>query len=732
MTNLNKFFKLFSLAALATLGVTVTSCDKDDASFDGSMLNVANQQTESISFQEGDLLSAPKGLNNLTGKTASEFTHVYADTQTLIITDSDGVNVWEGTYEPGNIAGLTGSGDSETPIVLPYGSYDANTTSSGDQTGAVLGFLPYTSATSFTVPPGGDINLAVTHSRGFAIVDVENTGDSRVQDARAGGADLIGPDAEGDYWGYILPEVNKEFAADYLLDGESTTISGTLTIEAGLAYTIRLALQDDAPDAADTYTVGEWEGTAPEAVISASGAPVVTIGTASSTVASVTETTTQAQISTVASYTQTRSVELVVNGVADVPAPEAPASSRVVPEVVTDAADLVTTREIANPAYVATGGVNPIDGSNGLGGGGDGTIPNGGGSNPVANGDDTVDFSSAVWGPDFVDQIADFTQSRTGVLVQVDALGPNTPELTESRNIIVTGDSSTDWFFRLGTNGEATGGHADQSAAEAAGEALAGSNNLQIYIFSRISTVYSADNGIAATHTVRGDLVGVRNYANPGYTAPVADLPDTLSPFSAWTNIAGSEVSAVNGQPVRGSLIRTEYLIGSTVYTSLADAQASVAAGTSADIITREVYSTTIAVSAATVQQERTRTVVQQGNALDATPPAGDLREVRTIETAAATSIAGDNENVDSTDSYTAPSATVADEWTEDGGVYTNPTHAGVSFTNVQLAQVIAFVAPNGVATADLTLADGTTQAVQTANGDDTLADLIAFIETLL
>ena len=69
--------------------------------------------------------------------------------------------------------------------------------------------------------------------------------------------------------------------------------------------------------------------------------------------------------------------------------------------------------------------------------------------------------------------------------------------------------------------------------------------------------------------------------------------------------------------------------------------------------------------------------------------------------------------------------------WVETDGVYTHADYDGVSFTNVNLNVVIAFVAPDGVAQADLTI-DGETTAVQTANGNGSLEDLIAIIGTLL
>ena len=713
MTNLKKFFK-FSLAAIAlTLGVSVTSCDKDDNT------DIVNPQLEldgGIVFSENSNISGSKDLSTSPyGKTASEFTHIFYDVQNMEIRDSDGALAWSGSYTPGDImATLVDSDGNSGPIILPNGNYTVSTSSAGASSADVSQKLDYTSSASLTVPPGGSITLDVTHSRGFAIVNVGDAeGGSRVTGASAGSDALFldpSSDSEGDYYGYINPQDNKEFSAAYDLDGVSTTVSGTLTIGAGFAYTLSLNLQPETPsvpgssiststlastEAAEGLNVNAAEGDEDqldliERIITSTQATLNGQSDGSSPTISRGDwyVTSDIDVSvTPSTVTSTEAAEGDQNNDGDT----LDSLSRVDTTTVTtttvgSGAGLEDSNTVTGVWTVTNSDASNINEPNpgdGFDNGGDDELPNGGGA---TNGDDTVDFSSAVWGPDFVDQIADFTQTRTGQLVQVDALGPNTPELTESRNIIVTGDSSTDWFFRLGNNGEVTGGHADQAAAEAAGEALAGSNNLQIYIFSRISTVYSADNGISFTHTVRGDLVGVRQYANPGYTAPVADVADILSPFSEWSNIAGSEVAAVNGQPVRGSLIRTEYLIGSTVYATEALAQAAVAAGSTVDIITREVFSSTIAVSAATVQQERTRTVIQQGHTLDAIPPAGDLREVRTIETASATSIAGPEQNSDSSASYTAaqaPSGTPGDLDGDGSVTYADAVMAGFSIVTV-------------------------------------------------
>ena len=251
MNYLNRFLT-FSLTALA-VALGVTSCEKDGLEGDYSSQVRVLQEQQSVNFAESISVGSPKGENNLTGKNASEFTHVYANSQILSISDASGL-VWQGTYSPGNIAGLTPA-QGYDELLLADGSYTASSVSEGDSQDAVLGFLPYTSSASFSIPSSSDVTLAVSHSRGFAIVNVEDALEgNRVTGARAGGSDLLGPDAEGDYFGYILPEDNKLFEADYDLDGTSTTISGNLTIAAGLAYTIDLSLEANTPAVAGSST----------------------------------------------------------------------------------------------------------------------------------------------------------------------------------------------------------------------------------------------------------------------------------------------------------------------------------------------------------------------------------------------------------------------------------------------------------------------------------------------
>ena len=167
-------------------------------------------------------------------------------------------------------------------------------------------------------------------------------------------------------------------------------------------------------DAADTIgEFGSWSGTAPAATVEygtfgswssapaatlVAGTPVITVETAGADVAEVTETTTTPQesvvaaytrtrsrsaVSVVASYTETRSRLITVNGAADNdytsltdngdgtftetqsrPVAESRTNiaddveSEDVAEVRTPAASIVTTREIANPAYVAPNGAD--------------------------------------------------------------------------------------------------------------------------------------------------------------------------------------------------------------------------------------------------------------------------------------------------------------------------------------------------------------------------------------
>ena len=196
----------------------------------------------------------------------------------------------------------------------------------------------------------------------------------------------------------------------------------------------------DAPSATTEYgPYGAWdEQFAPSAVIE-SGTPVVTVETAGSTVASVTETTTTPQFSVVAAYPrartrtatsvvaaydQTRTRTIIVNGDEDATPPAGELSQtrtiaevrtaladdpqgETVAEVRTPIADLVTTREIANPAYVAPssgGGENGLEfeempGEELSGGGSSGTPGD-------LDGDGSVTYADAVMAGFSVDTVA--------------------------------------------------------------------------------------------------------------------------------------------------------------------------------------------------------------------------------------------------------------------------------------------------------------------------------------
>ena len=265
------------------------------------------------------------------------------------------------------------------------------------------------------------------------------------------------------------------------------------------------------------------------------------------------------------------------------------------------------------------------------------------------------------------------------------------------------------------------------------------------------------------------------DFFQTGYRQP-SNPADTLSAWSEWIGTAPAatieygQFGAWDEQFAPAARIE----LGTPVIT-LGTAASNVASVTEKTTTSRvsivDAYPRARSRSAVSVvaayDQTRTRTIIVNG-AEDATPPVGELSETRTISetrTVLADDVQGETvpesrtalEDIVTTrmvanPAYVAPTGQGTGEdatdpgngggitigegttavWTADAGVYTNPNHPGVSFTNVQLGRVIAFVAPNGVATADLTLADGTVQSVQTADGDDTLADLIAFIATLL
>ena len=219
-------------------------------------------------------------------------------------------------------------------------------------------------------------------------------------------------------------------------------------------------------------------------------------------------------------------------------------------------------------------------------------------------------------------------------------------------------------------------------------------------------------------------------------TVVVADVTD-----AGWINngavVPGSSSFTNNGNAI------TEYQYNGGTWGTLAAARAAADADSSITVTTEVTFSVR---SRQPRFSQRTADVQPQAyrvtGAPDASAPAVGSRNRNqpVAGTAVVDGSASDDINTVSNDADATYSVVKApagpqlgpDVWTPNAGVYTNPHHAGVSFTDVVLNNVIAFVAPDGVATANLTLADGTVRAVQTANGDDTLADLIAFIETLL
>ena len=231
-----------------------------------------------------------------------------------------------------------------------------------------------------------------------------------------------------------------------------------------------------------------------------------------------------------------------------------------------------------------------------------------------------------------------------------------------------------------------------------------------------IESVITAASESIATNFSDGESVS--------YTAPViADPADEYVPNVGNAVVSGGVLSTVNN----GSAVIT-YHIGDVEYASLQAAKDAVAAGSTATIITRSTQATLDNTTAVLSTVITTYTIKVNGDD-DGLAPKPNT--VSTTETAAATSVAGTPVVSDSSESYTAPAAPAA-EWSADvNGVYTHPDYSGVSFTDVALNVVIPFVAPNGIAQASLTI-DGVTTSVGTADGKGTLADLIAYIETLL
>ena len=311
-------------------------------------------------------------------------------------------------------------------------------------------------------------------------------------------------------------------------------------------------------------------------------------------------------------------------------------------------------------------------------------------SAPVDSGVDGVDFTGIDFGPAFdpvgvaAHRGTSFTQSRTGVVSQVgildgpgNAQNPTAPNLVQNREVTIASGAQTFYAYRLGTSGTVTGfTYSGSSQAIDAANTAAGTDNVQIYIFSVLRTTYTAtaEGGIAlGAIPVDGLAQAHSDYINPGYDSTPFDsydwrLDETTRTWT-WTMIGTSD-SATN-------------------------MDASTVAPTPSNLY--RLVGTYVA-GASSIVEELIPTQPQLG----------------------------------------------PDVWTEANGVYTNPHHADVSFTSVQLGVIVRFVAPDGVAQAVVTSpaalsstsvdnGDGTfTSSVQTANGDDTLADLISFIESLL
>ena len=194
-------------------------------------------------------------------------------------------------------------------------------------------------------------------------------------------------------------------------------------------------------------------------------------------------------------------------------------------------------------------------------------------------GTDYANFDGVDFGPAFVAQTADFPQSRTGVLVVVGSADATPPSLTESRTITVSSSVVTQYYF----GGDLNNIDASRIGADvnAAAQAFANERNVNINIYSRTVTTYTASNGLGS-HDVESSWSATGTVLTP----VVADPADTLSDWSYTSGL--NEAAWIAG----------EFDFG-------ASAGASVLA-------------------------ERTRTVIVNGVA-DATPPAGALSEEKDI-----------------------------------------------------------------------------------------------------
>ena len=147
-----------------------------------------------------------------------------------------------------------------------------------------------------------------------------------------------------------------------------------------------------------------------------------------------------------------------------------------------------------------------------------------------------ADYGS--YGPDFVDQIADFVQ--TADLQNGGDVAPGTAAQI-TRNIVVTSSEVTQYYYGgdLNNINQSRIG-SDLAAAQAAAQNLANSASVDVNVYSRIITTYTASEGLGS-HDVEGSFGSIETFS-PVVTTPDVDPADTVSAWS-YSYVGGSDAN---------------------------------------------------------------------------------------------------------------------------------------------------------------------------------------------
>ena len=271
-------------------------------------------------------------------------THQIVMSTITTIADGTSVITYRATADNGNIT---------------IGSHDVSSVLAGSSSTVNVDVEYVVSpAASISFPNGNSIDYTV--GSGPAVIAVTGTGGQlQFVNGEGGTTDVTG----GSFTIPFELTYNAPFARVYTFQIAGTNVRETITINLLPAPVVDQA--DEITSSTSSSRAGGISTTVND------GAPVITLGTAGSSVASVTETTTQNTLinTTAVIETVVTTFAVQVNGVEDTPALVAPASTSVDTEITPASSvagtPIVTTRMIANPDYQAptTGGGDAIAGT---------------------------------------------------------------------------------------------------------------------------------------------------------------------------------------------------------------------------------------------------------------------------------------------------------------------------------------------------------------------------------